>query len=63
MNLVAKLRRTLPMYPAGNETKKLLEEAADNIEECQAALTRIKNWYDTDGSVGTLSTLVDEIFN
>ena len=40
-----------------------LWNARKSDSDAQKALTRIKDWYYTDGAVGSLSVLIDEIFN
>ena len=50
-----------PKYPDGTIEKRTISEATKEIENLRIAIEKITNWYNTDGSVGSLADLMDEV--
>jgi hypothetical protein len=61
-DIVRVLGDMFPMYPESTIEKKNVTLAINEIEKLRSDLQTIKVWYDTDGSVGSLANIIDEIF-
>ena len=60
-DIIYDLEKMFPMYPNGTIEKRTLNKAIDEIKNLRIAIEKITHWYNTDGSVGSLADLMDEV--